>query len=179
MNKTIKKNIKKIIPKKMYDKMHTNKVKIQQRQKNNNKIKLFHNNFREIMFEAKICDSFDRTITPYNIKLINKNKADGISCELKFPKGLSINEIDKAKKMLSQNVYGKCMVFVDDQFGCPVKFSAIRKWHDFKYKPFLKLNASQLFLGYTIDLEPVIIDLSKYPHMLITGGTGGGKILLK
>lgn len=140
-----------------------------------NKIDNFHRNFREIMFEESICDNFDRTITPTNIKLINNGGADGVICELKFPKGLNINYMDKAQASLAQNVYGKCMVYIEDQFDSPVTFSAIRKWHDIKYTPIKDLNASQLFLGYTIDLQPVIIDFSKYPHMLITGGSGGGK----
>lgn len=164
---------------KIADRIKEYKKKKQYAKQCKKKIDTFHENFREIMFEANVCDNFDRTITPVNIKLINNGGADGISCDLKFPKGLNVDAIDKAKKSLAQNVYGKCMVFIEDQFDSPVRFAAIQKWHDIKYIPVEDLNASQLFLGYTIDLSPVVIDLSKYPHMLITGGSGGGKILLK
>jgi hypothetical protein len=67
------------------------------------------------------------------------------------------------------------MVFIENQPNEPVRFSAIKSWHDVQYDLYENLNASQLFMGYTIDLRPVIIDMSKYPHLLITGGTGGGK----
>ena len=160
---------------KIADKIKARKKKRQFIKQCKKKIDTFHESFREIMFEANVCDNFDRTITPINIRLINNGGADGISCELKFPKGLNIDAIDKAKKSLAQNVYGKCMVYIDDIIDGPVKFSAIKKWHDIKFVPQKGLNASQLFLGYTIDLVPIIIDLSKYPHALITGGSGGGK----
>ena len=88
--------------------------------------KIFHDTFRRIMFECGISDNFDRTITPTNIKNINGNGSDGIACELKFPEGLSIDEIDKCNTRLAQNVYGKCMVFIENQPNEPVRFSAIK-----------------------------------------------------
>lgn len=148
---------------------HKNKVEYDKKREH------FHQIFRTIMFEANISDSFDRTITPINIKNLIRGGADGITCELIFPDGLSVDSIDKVNKALAQKVYGKCMVYIDDQPLKSVRFSAIKKWHDFDYEPVGGLNASQLLLGYTIDLEPVIVDLSKFPHLMITGGSGGGK----
>lgn len=144
------------------------------------KINTFHENFREIMVEHSIYTGEDDTITPFNIQLLNAGGAKGISCDLAFPKGLSTANLDKATKSLSQNVFGKCMVFIEDEYDKDIKFSAIKTWHDIKYVPYLnhegkKLTASQLFCGYDIRLKPIVIDMAKDPHLMITGGTGGGK----
>jgi hypothetical protein len=186
MNKYIKKTAKFALGENKYNKLREYKIENKKKAKEKKLArefkntcmkneKVFHDTFRRIMFECGISDNFDRTITPINIKNINGNGSDGIACELKFPEGLSIDEIDKCNTRLAQNVYGKCMVFIENQPNEPVRFSAIKSWHDVQYDLYENLNASQLFMGYTIDLRPVIIDMSKYPHLLITGGTGGGK----
>lgn len=147
------------------------------------KINTFHENFREIMEAHNIYAMEDNTITPFNIQLLNEGGAEGVSCDLAFPKGLSIDDLtNKTTKALSQNVFGKCMVFIEDDTGKHVSFSAIKQWHDIKYDPYLehkgkKLTASQIFCGYNIRLEPIVIDMASAPHLMITGGSGGGKLL--
>lgn len=175
MNDTVKKVLYKALGESRYYTLQNKHRRNVIKNKTDKKVDSFHKAFNRIMFEANICDNFDRTITPVNINRIAKGGADGMCCELDFPEGTSVDDLDKCIKKLAQNVYGKCMVYVDDQPGKKVKFSAIQKWHDFPYEPVKGLNASQLFMGYTIDLEPIIVDLTKYPHLLITGGSGGGK----
>lgn len=145
------------------------------------KIKVFHENFREIMEEHGIYVREDKTITPFNIEYLNQGGAEGMSCDLAFPKGLSPKNLDKVIEPLAQNVYGKCMVFIEDEVDKHVKLSAIKKWHDIKYAPYLehkkkKLTASQMFCGYNIRSEPIVLDMAKDPHVMITGGTGGGNV---
>lgn len=175
MNRYLKVALKKTLSENQYNKLREYKKNNKYKSRCENNKLMFHKSFKRIMFESNICDNFDRTITPVDIQNIIGDGADGITCELKFPEGLSIDEIDKCNSKLAQNVYGKCMVYIENQPNEPVRFSAIKAWHDVMYKPYYKLNASQLFLGYTIDLKPIIIDMSKYPHLLITGGSGGGK----
>lgn len=186
MNKSIKKVLKKALSEKQYVKLqgaNRSRIKAKKTKQAERRFKAdcerkkeeFHRKFRSIMFEANIADNFDRTITPVNIERITGSEADGITCELKIPDGLSVDAIDKVKSALAQNVYGKCMVYIDNQPLEPIKFSAIKSWHNVLYKPVENLTASQLFLGYTIDLKPIIVDMAKYPHLLITGGSGGGK----
>lgn len=165
------------IVKKLETKKESNKKAVERR-----KIKMFHENFREIMEEHNIYVSEDKTVTPYDIELLTAEGAEGVSCNLAFPKGLSPSDLDKTVKSLAQNVYGKCMIFIEDEVGedtSNVKFSAIKKWHNIKYIPYLKhngknLTASQLFCGYNIKGEPIIVDMAKDPHLMITGGSGGG-----
>ena len=182
MNSSIKKLLKNILTDEQYKKLQDN-----HRESVRSRIALehtrkFHENFRTIMEEHNVYVSGDKTITPVNIKYLNNGNAEGISCELKFPKGLSISDLEKTTKSLSQNVFGKCMVLVEDEDGKHIRFSAIKKWHDIKYEPYLehngkKLTASQIFCGYNITLEPIVIDMASNPHLLITGGTGGGNVI--
>ena len=185
MKKAIKNIIKSVLTKEQYNQL-SDKLRIYNNKKiDNKKINEFHENFRAIMEESGIYVAYDKTITPYNFKVLNNGGADGIVCNLKFPKGLSVRDLDKAKKALAQTVYGKCMVFIEDieeDIENPIRFSAIKQWHNIKYTPISqyknkKLTASQLFIGYNINLEPIVIDLANNPHLLITGGSGGGKLV--
>lgn len=180
MNKYVKKALKTVLSEGSYNKLQDSHRQSVRDRIAREKIREFHENFRVIMEEHSIYVSGDRTITPTNIKYLNKEKLEGIVCELRFPKGLSKNDLDKVMKPLTQNVFGKCMVLVEDEEGKHVKFAAIKKWHDVKYNPYLEhegkqLTASQIFIGYNIMLEPIILDMAHNPHLMITGGTGGGK----
>lgn len=180
MNKNIKKVLKSVLKEETYNKLQDNHRQSVRNRKANEKKRDFHQNFREIMEEHKVYVMGDKTITPINIEYLNSGKSEGISCELKFPKGLSMNDLERTTKSLSQNVFGKCMILIEDDDGMHVRFSAIKKWHDTDYTPYLehegkKLTASQVFCGYNIMLEPIIIDMASAPHLLITGGSGGGK----
>lgn len=182
MNDNLKKILKTVLKEEQYKSLQDGHRKTVIERKANQKINMFHNNFREIMEEHNVYVSGDKTITPTNIKYLNSAKAEGITCDLKFPKGLSISDLEKTTKSLSQNVFGKCMILVEDEDGKHVRFSAIKKWHDTDYIPYLehngkKLTASQIFCGYNIMLEPIVIDMASAPHLLITGGSGGGKLI--
>lgn len=166
-------------------KVHNSKEKKKEKRRekiNISKSSQFHEDFRVIMEEKKLYVSGDKTITPKNISILSNGGTDGVVCDLLFPKGLSLKDLSKATNELAQNVYGKCMVFIEDEPNKPVRFSAIKDWHNVPYVPLVvnkgnKLTASQLFVGYNIVMEPVVIDLAENPHLLITGGSGGGKLL--
>ena len=180
MNEYIKKALKSVLKEESYKKLQDEHRKSVNDRIAREKIRTFHENFRQIMEEHSVYVSGDKTITPIDIKYLNKGNSEGIVCELKFPKGLSKNDLDKTAKSLAQNVFGKCMVFIEDEDGKHIRFSAIKRWHDIKYEPYIdhngkSLTASQVFVGYNIMLEPVIIDMAQAPHLMITGGSGGGK----
>lgn len=180
--KLIKNTLKGFLTEEQYKKAQVKYRAYAYRERVTKRINDFHENFRVIMEEKKLYVKYDKTITPYNIKALDGGGADGIVCDLAFPPGLSINDLDKVKYPLAQGVYGKCMVFIEDELGKPVRFSAIKDWHNLKYEPVLevnnkKLTASQVFVGYNIRLEPIVIDLANNPHLMITGGSGGGKDL--
>lgn len=163
-----------------YERLNKRRENNKEIARNTSKINEFLSSFRVIMFENGIYDKFDRTITPYDIKVLSRGGADCIICNLKFPDGLSSDDMGRVKSALSQNVYGKCMVFIEDKDNGPVTFSAIKEWHNIPYEILTKhnnkpLSASELFVGYDVKLDPVIINLASYPHMIITGGSGGGK----
>ena len=182
MNEYIKKALKSVLKEESYKKLQDEHRKSVNDRIAREKIRAFHENFRQIMEEHNVYVSGDKTITPIDIKYLNKGNSEGIVCELKFPKGLSKNDLDKTAKSLAQNVFGKCMVFIEDEDGKYIRFSAIKRWHDIKYEPYTEhngkpLTASQIFVGYNIMLEPVIIDMAQAPHLMITGGSGGGNVI--
>lgn len=180
MNKTAKKVLKKVLPDEKYNELQDKHRDNIYKKKVNKRLNIFHENFRKIMEEKNIYAMLDRTITPRDMVFLNKGKAEGVTCNLAFPHGLSVKDLDKAMDALSENVLGKCMVFIEDEDGINIRFSAIKKWHDIKYEPYLEhkgkpITASQMFCGYNINLEPIVIDLASNPHLMITGGSGGGK----
>lgn len=142
---------------------------------NRNKIiRRFEKNFIEILFEKGVYNSLDQTITTYNYRIVDKDGAEAITANLAFPKGLSIDDLNRCTESLRQNLYGKCLIVVNEDEN-NVYISAIRKFHSMKYKPVKLSHASQMFLGYTIDFKPITVDFSKNPNLLISGSTGSGK----
>lgn len=163
--------------KKIKSKYNQIKSQINYNKIKNAKIEEFKNNFRQIMFEEGIYDSFDRTITPVNIELIETSGANGIKCDLEFPLGLSPKNLDRCLDSLKENLYGSCMIILERKEGKKMTLVAVNKWFDINYKPEPTKNASTIFLGYDLGCLPAMVDLSKFPHLIITGGSGGGKVL--
>lgn len=136
----------------------------------------FKKNFSEILFEKGVYDSFDHTITPTNIKIINSNGAEGITCELKFPNGISISDLDKCLNCFRQTLIGKCMIIVEE-LPRKVRFTAVTSWFTIDTKEEKTKSPLHIFIGYDLSLNPIVLDFAKFPHMLITGSTGSGKTL--
>lgn len=76
---------------------------------------------------------------------------------------------------------------IEDNYGCMCVFNKNKRsnivYADFifrepnkaKFKPIVGLKAWEIYLGNGYNNEPIIIDLLKFPHALITGGTRSGK----
>lgn len=185
--KLVKKVLKKVLKDNKYEEVQ-NKYRDYVRNKIINKdMKQLLENYRQIMFQCGIYDDFDRIPTPYDIEPIRKHGSNGVDFKIKFPFGKSSRDIERNLDKLKENVYkGKSMVYLNDEKKYTT-LSIIKDWHNVSYRPILtykdkkgndvKLTASQIFMGYDVVCEPIILDLSKRPHMLITGGSGGGKLL--
>ena len=193
INKNSKRLVKKVLGDEKYCKLRDKKNEMSKKAKDNKKKRQFEANknrilhdflesWRKIMFEKNICDQFDKTVTPYDMNLISNYGSECINCKLDFPFGKSIDDVKYALPALAQNVFGVnsgCMAYleeVDSKNGKIVTFSVVRKWHNKPYAlPKKKLTASQLYLGDDINLNPIILDMAKAPHALITGASGSGK----
>ena len=76
--------------------------------------------------------------------------------------------------------------FIEDSYGCMLILNKKKRSNwitaefvfktptDIKYSP-IKVKPWELYLGNSFNGEAIIIDLVKYPHALITGGTRSGK----
>lgn len=142
--------------------------------KSNNIINSFLKTFTEVLFEHGVFDSLDNTITPYDIEIISGSGAKGITCKLKFPNGLSFNQVEKCIPAFRENLYGRCMVFLEDQVTY-VRLTTVNKWFKTDFKKEITSSPLHVFLGYDVAMKPININFAKSPHMLITGSSGGGK----
>lgn len=89
--------------------------------------------------------------------------------------GLSLDKLESNREYI-QDSYGCMCVFnkakrsnliaAEFIFTTPIKL---------KYLPINKLKPWEIYLGNDYTGKPIIIDLIKWPHILITGGTRSGK----
>ncbi|WP_297711964.1 FtsK/SpoIIIE domain-containing protein [Clostridium sp.] len=89
--------------------------------------------------------------------------------------GLSLSKLETNKE------------YIQDSFGCMCVFNKAKRSNlinaefifntpiKLKYLPIDKLKPWEIYLGNDYTGKPIIIDLIKYPHILITGGTRSGK----
>lgn len=76
---------------------------------------------------------------------------------------------------------------IEDNYGCMCIFNKSKRTNlinaDFifegaskeEYRLIIDLKPWEVYLGNTYSKEPIVVDLIKYPHILITGGTRSGK----
>lgn len=103
----------------------------------------------------------------------------GYICDVRIPDGLDFEKLNSS------------ITTIEDNLGCTIVANKPKRSnvahleliyttpHDKKFEPLnqegTKLPPYQLFCGNRYDSEPVIADMVKWPHVLITGGTRSGK----
>lgn len=103
------------------------------------------------------------TITPY-----------GFKSSIYIVDGLNF-EMLETKKSYIEDSYGCMLILNKNKRSNWISAEYVFKTPlDLKYKP-IKVKAWELYLGNGYNKEPIVVDLIKYPHALITGGTRSGK----
>lgn len=109
----------------------------------------------------------------FNIKEITKTDY-GYKTVVNIPDGLDSDKLKSLKTTLQDNL--KCLVELDKQrFSNYITVKIITNpLNDLIFKH-VKTKPYELFLGYDYTGKPVILNLNKFPHLLIGGVTGTGK----
>jgi len=111
----------------------------------------------------------------------------------KMKQTYSLNNIEKTQYgykgiiLIVDGLRYKDLDVIEDNYGCMCVLNKNKRsnivYADFifaepnkdKYTPILNLKPWEVYLGNCYNGEPIIIDMIKYPHILITGGTRSGK----
>lgn len=89
--------------------------------------------------------------------------------------GLSLDKLESNREYI-QDSYGCMCVFNKAKRSNLINAEFIFKTPiDSKFKPLEKLKPWEIYLGNDYSGEPIIVDMVKWPHVLITGGTRSGK----
>lgn len=89
--------------------------------------------------------------------------------------GLSLEKLESNREYI-QDSYGCMCVFNKNKRSNLINAEFIFKTPtNLKFKPIEKLNPWEVYLGNGYSGEPIIVDMLKWPHCLITGGTRSGK----
>lgn len=153
--------------------------------KNSSKlVNTFISDWVELMAQLNIHNQIDKCPSPNYLHTIDKDGAQGIMGKLAFPPGCNFSQVEReeVQKSIQQTMLKGCMFrLLGEKNKMLVDFVAINKWHDIPYSPVLSypngapLKFGDIFLGYDIVGEPVIVNINKCPHPTIFGATGGGK----
>jgi S-DNA-T family DNA segregation ATPase FtsK/SpoIIIE len=151
---------------------------------NHARIRLF-TNFEENNEEEQIKLRFEQTMKGaggksrygelFEITSIKKNELYGYDCKIKIPSGMSYDDLMEYKPA------------IDSEFGLlHCEYQPFTKELDAKlitkplpdnymFHPVHLSRPTQLYLGNTFYYENVVADMSKEPHMLLSGTTNSGK----
>ena len=89
--------------------------------------------------------------------------------------GLSLEKLESNREYI-QDSYGCMCVFNKSKRSNLINAEFIFKTPtDLKFKPIEKLKAWEIYLGNGYSGDPIVVDMVKWPHVLITGGTRSGK----
>lgn len=118
-----------------------------------------------------INDSYE-TFEIFNIQ---KDKLFGFNCEISIPNGLSFEILKSIEKTICSS-FGAYIYIENFPFEYKAKIKVITNPIDDK-KPFeiVPTEPYELYFGITHYYEKMIADLTKYPHVLVSGSTGTGK----
>ena len=102
----------------------------------------------------------------------------GYICDVRIPDGLNFSKLDAERET------------IEDNLGCTIVANKPKRSNiahlelvyntpeNKKFEPLedeLKLPPYKLFLGNGYNSEPIVADMIKWPHLLISGGTRSGK----
>lgn len=147
----------------------------------NNKMKINHENkklrnrivedWQEILAQLEVCNAYTQT---YTLKDFGFTKY-GMEATVMFPKALTKEGFEDILGKLEQGI--EAIIVPKYGQGKRRFFTVNIVAKDILQIPFAKVITKpyELFLGHGLDTMPIIWDISKNPHVLISGATGSGK----
>ena len=152
------------------DKIKNTEIKIKQYSELKNEIGKLVNGWKEIMAQTNTYNQQYLTFTLGHIK----KESYGFSCRIYVPYGLSFNELENLKPIIEDNL--SCMFFYK-QKKCQNFIMAKFVMEGFKNTLFQipKQNPFEVYIGNGVDGSSILIDLRKFPHIMLSGANGSGK----
>ena len=133
----------------------------------NRKIK---NNFREIVEKAGLYNNKHQSL---RVRGIDKLEY-GYKLKIGVPYGLGLEDVEKLKDVLLTNTGAKDIEFNRLENKSMIDIMFITKaFENIRFEP-VRLKSYEIYVGYTHS-DKVIVNLNKFPHILIGGDTGTGK----
>lgn len=126
--------------------------------------------WNRIMESAKKQNKLEETYQLYNIEKTEY----GFRGKVEIPDGLSLETFEKLKPVLESNL-GCRLEMKSIKYTNQVNLKIIKKDFDNKEYVPVKCKPYEVFLGYDTAGEPVIVNMNRFPHVLIAGITGSGK----
>lgn len=137
----------------------------------------FENDWIDLMANAGLYNKAKETYSLNNLKKTNF----GYEADIYLVATCIYSELESPKTR----------EYIENKFGCMLilnKDSKRSSWahaefifhapEDLKFSPPEGLKPWELYIGNKFNGEPIILDLIKYPHMLLSGGTRAGKSCL-
>lgn len=130
----------------------------------------FEKNWITLMANLKLFNEMKQTFSLNNLE----KTSYGYKANILIVAALSFNQLDSKRE------------FIEDYMGCMVVFNKAKRSNiihaefifsidkGVEYKV-VKAKPTELYLANTYSDKPIVIDVVKYPHLLITGGTRSGK----
>lgn len=136
-----------------------------------NKIAKFEKKWISLMANLGLYNKLKQTYS------LNKTQVTeyGYKSLILITDGLSLDKLERNREYI-QDSYGCMCVFNKAKRSNLINAEFIFKTPiNIKFKPLTSLKAWELYLGNDYSGEPIIVDMVKWPHVLITGGTRSGK----
>lgn len=124
--------------------------------------------WRDITFsKSAFTNRLGKTLKIYSIKRTEY----GHIIRMELPYGYTVEELEKDINIFKEGLHYKSMQIKSE--NNIVNMYCIK---DFKFKDYnpIKLPPNKLLIAEGLT-EPIIVDMNKFPHMLIGGDTGTGK----
>lgn len=136
-----------------------------------NKISKFEKKWISLMANLGLYNKLKQTYSLNNTELTEY----GFKTLILIVDGLSLEKLESNREYI-QDSYGCMCVFNKSKRSNLINAEFIFKTPtDLKFKPIEKLKAWEVYLGNGYSGDPIVVDMVKWPHVLITGGTRSGK----
>jgi len=128
------------------------------------------NNFREIVEKAGLFNNIHQSLRVRKID----NLEYGYKLKIGVPYGLGMADVERLEDVLLTNTGAKNIGFerLPNKSMIEIIFTT-KSFENFQYEP-KKLKSYEIYIGYTFQ-KSIIVNMNKFPHVLVGGDTGTGK----
>lgn len=140
----------------------------------NKRINIFKNKWISLMAKSGLYNSAKETYSLLDLKITKF----GFECDILLVDCCTFSELSspKIKEYIEEKF--ECMLILNKNGKRTNKVHAEFIMHapeDLKFAPIKNLKPWEIYIGNSFNGKPIIVDLIKYPHVMLSGGTRAGK----